>query len=214
MIERHLAGLDVPVGQRDEICRELATHLEDRFVVLRQRLPDEEAEREAGKLLNESKAFVKEIGNLEKEERMNQRTQSLWVPGFVMLAAYTLLFVALVRWGAYASDLRLLFFGKVALLVVFGAVGAWWARSLGATPLQRALVGVAPGIMTIASFLIAFPVHAWKSGSFSTGVGGQGAALLLDGIVIPMAALIIGALPFLKGGVGKAEVKSRGLAGA
>jgi len=183
--------------------------------MLRQCFPESEAEAQTRKLLRESGTFLKEMGHLAMEENMNQRTKSLWVPAFVMLAAYTLLFVVFVRLGGFAADPVLLLSGKVLLLILFGAVGAWWARSLGATRTQRLLVGVAPALMTLVTFLIAFPVHAVQSGRSLQAAGdGQALEMVVSGILIPAAALLLGAWPFLKDAQRKPGAGSGRLAGA
>lgn len=145
IVASHLAGLNLSPARWKQVLQELSEHLEDEFAALRERLPEEEAQRHALNLLAGSDVLIREIRSAEKEDPMNQRTRALWLPGLVMLVVYTLLFVAFVRsTGHLLLDPRFVFYGKLVLLLIFGAVGACWARALGATPVQRAMVSVSP----------------------------------------------------------------------
>ena len=66
----HLAGLPLPDLRREEVVQELSEHLEDEFVGLRERLPDDEARRRTLTLLAEPEVLIREIVRAEREDSM------------------------------------------------------------------------------------------------------------------------------------------------
>ena len=200
IVASHLAGLNLSPARRQQILQELSEHLEDEFAALCEWLPEEEAQRQALSLLTGSDVLVREIRNAEKEDPMNWMRRTLWLPGLTTAALYTLLLVTFARLGHLVVDIRFVFYGALALLVMIGAVGSWWARAMGATPLQRALVSLSPIFCAlVASFLIALPVHAFKTGRpLFSPLEGEVFSMLRS-VSIQTGALLLGALPFLKG---------------
>lgn len=201
----HLAGLRLPDARREQVLQELTEHLEDEFTMLCERLPEEEARQRVLNLLAESQGLIQEIGSAEKENAMNQSTRALWLPGLVMLAVYSLLAVAL---GAYVAQTgprvgpqSVLAAGMMVFLTM-GAVGAWWARSNGATRGQRVIVSIFPVLMPLAGLLVVGPVYALLQGRalFPPHWGGEVLNFVIKGVAIPAAGLLLGALPFLGNG--------------
>ena len=87
-----LAGLRLPEARREEIVQELSEHLEDEFVTLRQRLPEDVAQRQALSLLARSDVLVREIRKAEQEDPVTQTTRILLCG--IVIGAVAFLFAA------------------------------------------------------------------------------------------------------------------------
>ncbi len=76
LTEQRLAGLRLPDPRREQILQELAEHLEDEFILLRQRFPEDEAQRRTLSLLAEPDTLIREIGKAEREDTMTQAART------------------------------------------------------------------------------------------------------------------------------------------
>jgi len=208
IVEQHLAGLQLPAERREEICRELAAHLEDEHARLSQHLPTEEAEREAMRLLHQPQILISAMHDIHQEETMTKSTKAIWLPGLSLLGIYSLLLVGL---GAaivqgWVTQPRTILGGALVVLLLLGALGASWAKAAGATRRQRALVSVFPVLMPIAGILVIGPLNALLQGRTPfPAVGVELFPAVFNGVVIPACALLLGALPFLRNGVNVSE---------
>lgn len=157
------------------------------------------------------------VGQTKPEEAfMNQRTRSIWLPGFVSLTAASLfLFVEEVILthdpSSYFTDLSLqplhlisrmpLWFYSIwlAAQILCGALGAFLSRRGGGTATARILAGAFPAIVMFGLCAVVIPVSALfehNSYVFSHPSGLALAILIWAGA--PAVALLIGAAPFLK----------------
>lgn len=203
LVGARLAGLRLSEVRRQQIARELAAHLEDEYTALCARMTEEQAYAQTAKLLAQPGRLIHQLEKIE-EEPMTQTTRALWIPGVVMLVVYWVLAIAIgvyfSRTGAFIAPWKL---AVVALtfVVILGAVGAWWARTNGATRGQRALVSVFPVFMPVAWIFIAGPVYALFTGRpLSFPFQDEVLSGMVKGTLIPAIGLLLGALPFLRNG--------------
>ncbi len=137
---------------------------------------------------------------------MNERTKNLWLPGMVMLFFSSVLLMYITRHGPLPLfvwiDPRvplLLYVPWLISLPVFGALGAYWSRRAGGHVRTRAAAGVFPVLMLAAAFCLILPIaiifdgHGWRLLQMKAFV-----VMMLGWVVIPGAALLLGALPFLR----------------
>jgi hypothetical protein len=152
---------------------------------------------------------------LEKN-RLNLRTSSLWVPGFVSLTVASLLMFAeeLVFMhdpSFYFTDLSLrpshlllglpgLFYGIWLLIQVpCGALGAFLSRRGGGTRVARIISGAFPAIVTFGLCAVVIPVSALFERNAYVLQHPAGVALaVFIWAGAPAVALLAGAAPFLR----------------
>jgi hypothetical protein len=153
---------------------------------------------------------------------MNDRTKQLWLPGITMLFAAAVVGAVLLSLSRYIAriaepansliqqgQLSFTYFLWLYALVFIGAAGAYWSRRVGGGRIRQAFSGIFPlflffavfaelGIaqreaitMPLLSVVFALP-PAYVDFSFP-GLN----TYLLNWAIIPGAALLLGALPFL-----------------
>ena len=203
IVEKDLAGIALPASRREEICRELAAHLEDTYWNLRDQLTDEEAVRAALATLGQPHIFTRDIRELEQEESMTQNTRAIWIPGLTTLVAYWTVAIALgvylMRTGAFFQPGTVLLGGAIVSLSL-GALGAGWARANGATKWQRAVVSIFPVFLSLAGFVVGPALSLMQGTPMMFPFHGDVNDVLLKGVLFPAAGLFLGALPFLRNG--------------
>jgi hypothetical protein len=131
---------------------------------------------------------------------MTDRTKALWLAGLVALilslTSYRL-FGGILRWTGSQSlgylDLHFVFLYLLALPFI-GAIGAYWLSRAGGTLRYRVLAALLPALWELASVVVV-KVNGVKVGfsiSWSSVISAA-----VSRALIPGAALILGALPFL-----------------
>lgn len=209
LVRAHLRVLELSDSRREEIVAEFACHLEDHFNELRRRgLSEEEAIQRALDEIPNWQRLSRRINRASREEdNMTQRTKSLWIPGFSMVAVMLLGLIGAFRANMYpyglivTSDYSLLIYVPwLASLPLIGALGAYWSRRSGggsSTGLRASLIPVA---VLISMFLLSTPVTVFWIFRSVLSVGRQLAYLgscSLHWVVYPSLLLLFGALPFL-----------------
>jgi len=138
-----------------------------------------------------------------KEDPMNHRTKSLWLPALITLFGASVLLTA-VQFAGFQP--RLVWFGRHAMLFywhwllvlpLFGAFGAYLSRRAQGSPGARLLAGLAPVVVMLITMCLILPWAIALDGlsplliaSFSVG--------LVNWVALPALALLIGAAPFLR----------------
>ena len=204
VIRERLGNLELPSALQEEVIVELAAHFEDTY---RHWL-------DTG--VNESKAFEYAVSmqsdwyllarNIEraksKEQIMNRRTQTLWIPGLVSLFGYLVWLIFLqvtdswlrlslkhpaMSWLPYAVWLTSLPF--------IAAGSAYLSQGAGGSRRVRITASVFPSIaMSVVWVIVLFVMVVWRRPfeniAFSYG--------FLHAVVFPGFALLLGTIPFLK----------------
>jgi len=147
--------------------------------------------------------------------RLNLRTRSLWLPGFVALTAASLLMFAeeivLVHDASfYFTDLSLrpqhlisglprwFYIGWLLGQVLCGALGAFLSRRGGGTRAARVVAGAFPALAMFLLCGLAIPISAiLEHNTFVLSHPSRFASGILVWAAAPAVALLLGAAPFL-----------------
>jgi hypothetical protein len=210
LVREKIEALELPPGAKEEVVAELAAHFEDLV---------EQARSEG---LNESEAFERAEAEVadwhqlaaqiqrmkQREGPMNERTKSFWVPGLISFVAATI-FLVLISQISYVPRVVVLrssqavFIYPIWLAVqpICGALGAYFSRRAGGTRAIRLAAGLFPSLILVASVFVVLLINALKPGR--NDIGTMGAALffrsVIGAVLIPAVAMLLGALPFLRG---------------
>ena len=204
LLRRKLGALRVGSERRDEILRELAGFLEDRF---EERLGLGESPRVAARtVIVDAGHFPNLARDLERvEDSMPHRLKTLWVPAFaVSLAAVVLLYaVARTEVGVQVfwrppRPPFLFYWPWLLALPLIGAAGALWSRREGGTRRDRLLVATFPALTLLGMMLPVTLVRVAMSKAAGELNYGDVFLVLLNWIVLPAVALLLGALPLLR----------------
>lgn len=229
IVREKLAGLDLPPSQQEETVRELAAHLEDHYEEGRARgLNDSDAcELTLSEIADWRRLARKIRAARRQEETMKNRIMSLWLPGFVggsvALESFHILWIAGFRPRPFlvGSIVGLqLYLPWIFLLPLFGALAAYMSRRAEGQRMARLTAVLFPSIVVLvmlcaavlASVIIAPQKRAMDilpnliGAHFSLPVGFAQAAF--NWVVLPSAALLLGALPFL----GSSQIRKEGQA--
>lgn len=191
-----------------EVTEELAQHFEDICEAeMKNGCSEEESTRSA---LNEVKNWPRLARQIDEArggtEMVKQRIQTLWLPAMVnMTVAFTILLGGLkvlnkpLRGPTMSSNPAPLFLAWLLVLPAMGAIAAYSSRRAGGTVTVRATAALFPAITMLVTFFAilmhaVFVDHDTSSTNIFMQVGGSA----LGAVILPAAALFLGALPFLR----------------
>ena len=206
---KRLDPLTLEARQQEEIVLELAGHLEDLYNdALRQGRSHAEALHSALGAASNWNDLRREIELAVNEEGiMNYRVKTLWLPGAFTLALSGILLRLLqipsapsphVFWAQMGSTALVVYWRWLVCLSVVGALGAYWSRHAGGRLMERALAVSLPALGMVGLPLLMFPFVLVSDLIRHQNFPFVPMALLLLGWgVLPEAALLVGALPFL-----------------
>ena len=209
LARQRLRPLVLDRGREDEIVDELAGHLEDLYEdSLRQERSEAQALQLALSAAADWSELRREIQHAANEEvNMNHRIKTLWLPGACTIALSGMVLrllqnpsapVPRVLWPWHSSEL-VIYWWWLASLPLIGAIGAYWSRHAGGKVKERALAVSLPALGMVCLPLLMFPiVLIYDLIRFHSFPFVAMAVLLLGWGVLPEAALLVGALPFLK----------------
>jgi hypothetical protein len=219
LVRSHLRGLALDARREEEIVAELAGHLEEVFGDLRRRgVSESEAiRRSLDEIPNWNRLRRRLRRAARKEDAMNQRVKSLWIPGASMTAvalaglsgafSVDLYSIPLPITAAYAETYALLIYVPwLASLPLVGALGTYWSRRLGGNSATRLRACLIPVAVLAGMFLVAMPFKVfWVFGSVRSLGWDSGylASCAVSWAVYPSLLLLLGALPFLRGDAGR-----------
>lgn len=203
-IRQYITACDLPPQVRDEVIAELAAHLEEiaeeaHAKGMTQAAAVELALQEVG----DWHVLALEIARVKSQEDfMNYRTKTLWLPALATFfgASISLMvcqFLGMRPHLVWVIGVGMSFYWPwLATLPVFGAVGACLSqRAQGLVP-ARLAAALSPALVMLIVMLLVLPFGLAMNGVqflrlVSFGIG------LVNWVVIPAAALLVGALPFL-----------------
>lgn len=149
-----------------------------------------------------------------EENRLDHRTRSFWLPGFISLTGATLFLFAtdalydlpaffreislqpqrLLSWGSFHS----FYFVWLSAQVVFGASAAFFSCRSGGTRTARVVAGMFPIVVMMGTSVVTITSTAAMSGK---AVAAPFPVYLASGLfvwlVAPSITLLLGAAPFL-----------------
>jgi len=188
-----------------EVVTELADHLEELYDEARsQGISESAAFHKALQEVRDWRVLAKEIRRTKSEEnRMNQRTRSLWIPGMVSLLGSNAVLMILQCVGFQP---RLLWVGHVgmqfywhwlAALPLFGALGAFLSQRAQGSLRVRLAAGLSPALVLLATLCLILPwglaLHGFsffRMVRFGIGV--------TNWVLLPALSLLVGVIPFLR----------------
>jgi hypothetical protein len=203
-VRQRLCGVDAEEGE--EIREEIAAHLEEAYESFRvQGLPEHEAVERTLVQAGDWKDLERRILLARREEPMKQRTQQLWIPGFLTFLLSTACLMTLQRLGFHPRLIgnganAILFYGPwLAALPFFGALGAYLSARRGGALWTVLLTSVFPVLALTTAFLLMFPIDFAVKSIIGMPVdyGIVAAELLREGmgwILVPGIALLMGGL--------------------
>jgi hypothetical protein len=209
-VRRRLGPLSLDSARAGEIVAELADHVDDLAEEwLRRGVDAERAMALALRSIPDWDELRLEIERAEQEEDiMNHRIKALWLPG-ICTTILVMLWFQLTEWAwplhhflwSWRGVVFFLYWPWLLLLPAVGAMGAYWSRRAGARPAERAFVGVLPALGLIG-FLTLLYISAWVLSLDEGRAHLPGllplALFVLSVGILPAAALLLGALPFLR----------------
>jgi hypothetical protein len=207
LVRARMAALTLPPDVKEEVIAELAIHLEEIYEHARSTgLADRTAIKLALQEVHNWRVLATQIRAARSGEGpMNPRTKRLWLPAMASLVGAAGLLMILQKLGIHP---RVVWIGNMAMVLylpwlialpIFGAVGALLARQHQAGSTHRLVAGLAPSLAMLGSFLVMLPLslaidrHLLVRFPF-----GYFALTILNWVVVPACALLVGALPFLK----------------
>ena len=218
-VREKLTGLDLAPPQQEETVRELAAHLEDHYEEGRALgLTDSKACDLALSEVANWRRLARKIHHLKRtEETMKGRIRNLWLPGFisgsVALESFHILWLAGYRprpfWAGSLEGLQL-YLPWLFILPLFGALAAHLSRRAEGQRLTRLAAVLSPSIVTLVMLCVAvlvsvviapekrvidlIPYLLGVHQSLPVGF----AQSIFNWVVLPSAALLLGAIPFLR----------------
>jgi hypothetical protein len=209
LVRQRLDSLGLAPGREEEILVELAGHLDDVYAGWIER--GVAAEEAVGLTLKEVPDWAglrQQIYHAEQgEEDMNQRIKSLWVPALLSSLLCWGLLTVLQRIGPAPhfiwrgqSPVMVFYWPWYLFLPVAGAIGAYGSRRAGGGVWGRVVAGLFPAASLVTLMLLSFLVALFVDRQVPLNVKLPALLIYLLGWgVVPGAALLLGALPFLKG---------------
>jgi hypothetical protein len=171
VVRQHLTGLALDAAEREDVCAELAAHLEESYEgFCKQGLLEKEAARRALEQVSDWQDLQRRILNAKRRGHpMKKRTTQLWAPGFLTLTL-SMIFLAVLQklgfqprivWSGSAgsgSTEVLLYVPWLLSLPFFGALGAYVSSRSGGSRGTVLLASVFPVLALTAAFLLMFPI--------------------------------------------------------
>ncbi len=198
---------------REEVIAELAGHLEETYeAALTQGITEDAALEFTLQEVNDWRVLAANIRRAQlKEDPMNERTRTMWLPAMASLAGAALLLLIVQKLGvqprvgwvqdtAQQKMAMVFYLPWLIALPVFGALGALLAGRSQASKLHRVIAGTAPALAMLGSFAVLLPVSLVldRTAHLSGFPWGYFALTVLNWVGLPALALLLGALPFLR----------------
>jgi len=200
-----LEGCELPSARREDVITELAAHLEETYEsALSRGLHEAAAVEVTLREIPDWRVLAVDIGRAKSEEGlMNYRTRSLWLPALTTLLGAS---VSLALFQYLGMRPRLVWVGNMgmsfywpwlATLPLFGAIGAYLSQRAQAPASARLASGLSPALVMLIVMCLILPWALAIDGfSFlrfiSFGLG------LINWVLIPACALLLGAAPLLR----------------
>jgi len=214
VVREQMTALNLPPGATEDIIAELAEHLAEAYEAARARgLTHTAACNRAMQEVDDWYVLAKEIRRAKAEEEFtNSRSKRLWIPTMVSLLGASLAMRLMQLIGvrpdpAWTAPLVVSFYWPwLAVLPIFGALGAYLSRRSGGPLKFRLVAGTAPVLWLFLLSSASEPIDLAVNGLSQLRYYAYGMA---DLVLIPGAALLVGALPFLFDSNGQDSPRSR-----
>jgi len=204
IVSEQLEAGELPRAVCEEVVSELVAHLEEIAGEARSQGLDEAAAAETAlRDVEDWRVLAARICRAKsQEDLMNHRTKSLWLPALATLLGAS---VSLMLTQFLKMEPRVVWIGRIAMtlywpwlatLPVLGAAGAWLSgRAQGSTP-ARLAAGLSPSLIMLIVICVILPWGLVIDGFDFFRLLGFGLGVV-NWVVIPAFALLVGALPFV-----------------
>jgi hypothetical protein len=207
LVCQRLSGLPLDLAEKEEVCKELAGHLEETHECLRKEgLREPDAMRRTLAQVGDWRDLLHRILIAKRKGHlMKKRLHQLWIPGFLTLILSMLVLAALQKLGfqpriAVSRPNTIFFFAPWLLsLPFFGALATYLSSRAGGSRRTALLASVFPVLALTGAFLSMFPIGLIIERIIGSQVDFSIVAtvLLRDGIgwlLVPGVALLAGGL--------------------
>ena len=208
MVREHIDLRRLPREAQEGVIAEVAAHLEDVYAEGRMLgLGEAEASKRALSEIQWKKLARGIRRATPKEEAMNARTKSLWLPAMVNLTTAAVLLVILEKLGVpprmvQVSHMPVAFhLPWLFTLPLSAAVASLVARRAQAPSAVRLIAGLAPSLVSLAVFVVmalVFEIDRWEFPSGFPLEFNYFALSAFGWVVLPALPLLLGTLPFLR----------------
>ncbi len=207
LVRERIASSTPSAPTEPEVVSELAAHLEETYAAaLSQGMIEEAATEFALQEVPDWHVLAAKIRIARSEKDfMNDRTRSLWLPALANVIAAPALLMILQK---LAIQPRVLWIGDMAMVLylpwlialpIFGAFGALLAKLAHARFVNRLMVGLSPALAVLGAFGFVLPVALVTDRRLLANFPFAYFALtIVNWVLLPAFALLIGALPFLR----------------
>ncbi len=167
LVSQRLGGLALDASEKEEICTELAGHLEESYESLRaEGLADQEAFHRTLAQVADWRDLQHKIFIAKKTEvLMKNRLHQLWIPGFLTLTLSTVFLMTLQKHGYQprivswnGPDTILLYVPWLLSLPLFGGLGAYLSQRAGSSGSRVLLASIFPVLSLAACLFVILPV--------------------------------------------------------
>lgn len=205
LVRQRLSSLSLDIGEKEEVCKELAGHLEESYeALLKEGTPERAAFHRVFSLVTNWQDLQRKIFIAKRSGRpMQKRLHQLWVPGFLTLILSMLVLAAFQKLGfqpriAVSRPNSIFFYVPwLVSLPFFGALATYLSSRAGGSRRTALLASVFPVLALTGAFLSMFPIGLIIGRIIGRRVGFSAVAttLLGDGIgwlLVPGVALLAG----------------------
>jgi hypothetical protein len=209
LVRRRLNGLELDAFEREEVCAELAAHLEENFEGLRRRgLAEDEARSQTLSQVRDWSGLVRKIQNAKsKENFMNDRVRQFWFPALLTLFLYMASLMLIQLFGpdpvmiakrnawTYIAPVVVVYLPWILSLPFIGAIGAYLSSRAGGSQRTMFFSVLSPALPYAVFFAIGMPMILILNDRirhnilFSALLAG-----LIAWVIAPSLALLAGAL--------------------
>jgi hypothetical protein len=207
IVRENLSQLDLGVAQQ-EVVAELAGHVEDLYLQFRERgLSESEAVSLTLDATPNWQELARNIARAKnKEDGMNRRTKTLWLPGLVAFATASISLMVLERFAytrprLWVKDggMLAIYFSWWLLLPFCGAAAAYLSRRAGGQRMACAAASLFPAIIMLGVFCFVLPVSILiERNRFVMQHPLYFLLAMANWTLVPGLALLLGAVPFLR----------------
>ena len=220
LARERLHASDLTVSSGEEVIQEIATHLLEVYDAARASgLPEAAAVEVTLYEVGDWDELARNISRAKsREDRVNYRTKSFWLPTLVTLSGASFSLLAIQLMGIEPRlvwiDLRDVYppssalYGKVGItfywpwlgsLPLFGALGTYLSRRWQGNTRARLAAGLSPALIMLIVMCGILPWGLAIDGPSLSRLVVFALSGLVNWVAIPAIALLLGTLPWLRG---------------
>ena len=210
LVHERLAQLDLDAAAREEVCEELAAHLEEDYQYsLAAGASEQLATLRALRHVHDWHDLKSKIESSRKQELpMNKRVTQFWFPAFLTLALSMVLLAVIQIYGPdpwlspmpggrlRMTPVAVVYVSWLIFLPFIGALAAYLSRRAGGRPLAVFSSVVFPIFPYVAFFVIGLPLALILDDHVADNISIPAFFVGLAGwVIFPAIALLLGGLP-------------------